>query len=416
MTLMSKEGRDLLGASVRCLSIAGIAGVCLFSKAQAETIRSVQATATTAYDSNPFLFFGNDTETASFRLEIEPNFSRVDEVSSLTVSAQAEYIEYAQNYESVQNGSITLSASEKISERLDVSASFLVSSAIQATGNDQQIFGQGPDGNGPPVLPIANDLLLDDDLTLLGQRQRINSVIARGSLSFALNQYDTIEWSTVTSLQRFASGSGLIDSDYTEQRLGINHKFSDDLVVGGSVATSFSNFKNGGQGDARVALPQIFFRAQLNPRITATGNVGIAFTQIESNSGAATVMAFSGNGSVCYQGTRSNFCLTGQRQVLPSAIGEVLIQTVVGATYSVRLSERDTLQFGGNYSQASTPFEGASRDFESIQVYSRFERTLRERIKLFANAGYSDTVDNLGGRRSNIQGSIGITIRFGNSR
>lgn len=416
MNLMPKDVRELPRTLARCLSLAGIAGLSFVSEAQAETVRSVQARATTAYDTNPFLFFGDDTETASFRLEILPTFSRSDEVSSLSVSVQAEYIEYTQNYDSVQNGSINLVATEQVSERLQMNASFSVASAIQATNNDQQVLGQGLDGSGVPVLPIDSDLLLDDDITLLGQRQRRNSVSARGSLSFAFSQYDTIEWSTVTSVQRFASGIGLNNSDYTEQRVGINHRFSDDLVVGGSVAASFSNFNNGGQGDAQVVSPQIFFRAKLDPRITATGNFGIAFTRIEANPGSVTSRAFSGNGSLCYQGTRSNFCLTGQRQVLPAAIGEVLIQTSIGTTYSARLSERATLQLGGSYSKASTPLQGARRDLESIRVYGRFERMLRERIRFFANAGYSDTVDDIGGRRSNIQGSIGIAITFGNSR
>lgn len=416
MILIPNDVREWPGTLARCLSLAGIAGLSFVSEAQAETVRSVQARATTAYDTNPFLFFGDDTETTSFRLEILPNFSRSDEVSSLNVSAQAEFIEYARNYDSVQNGSITIAASETMSERLQVNANFSVASAIQATNNDQQAPGQGLEGSGVPVLPIDSGLLLDDDITLLGQRQRRNSVSARGSLSFALSQYDTIEWSTVTSVQRFALGVGLSGSDYTEQRVGINHRFSDDLVVGGSVTASFSNFNNGGQGDAQVVAPQIFFRAKLDPRITTTGSFGIAFTRIEANPGSVTSTAFSGNGNVCYQGTRSNFCFTGQRQVLPAAIGEVLIQTSIGAAYSARLSERATLQLGGSYSKASTPLQGARRDLESIRVYGRFERMLRERIKFFANAGYSDTVDDVGGRRSNVQGSIGIATTFGNSR
>lgn len=416
MSLAPKDCRGLPRVLARSLSLAGMVGLGFGVEAEAETVRSVQARATTAYDSNPFLLLGGDAETASFRLEMLPTLSLADEVSSLSVSAQAEYIEYARNYDPVQNGSITLAASEQLSERLQMKASFSVASAVQATNNGQQITGQGQADDGPPALPIDNGLLLDDDITLLGQRQRTNSVSARGSLSFALSQYDTVEWSTVTSAQRFASGVGLNDSDYTEQRVGINHRFSDDLVVGGSVAASFSNFKNGGQGDAQVVSPQIFFRAQLDPRITATGNVGIAFTRLEANPGSVTSRAFSGNGSLCYQGTRSNFCLTGQRQVLPAAIGEVLIQTSIGTTYSARLSERATLQLGGSYSKASTPLQGARRDLESIRVYGRFERMLRERIRFFANAGYSDTVDDVGGRRSNIQGSIGIAITFGNSR
>lgn len=416
MTSSLRIDRSLLGVPIRWLSVAGIAGLCAFPKAHAETTRSVQATASTAYDSNPFLFFGNDNATASFRLEIMPSFSRVDEVSTLSVAVQAEHIEYAQRYDSVQNGSITLTAKETLSERLAMSASFSVASAISTPNANQQAVGDNLGTDGQPILPIADDLLLDDDITLLGQRQRSNSVNVRGSLSLALSQYDALEWSAVTSLRRFDSASGLNNSNYTEQRVGLNHRFNEDLVIGGSIAASVSTFEIGGQGDARVISPQMFVSYQLDPRILATGNFGVSFTRIETLQGTVNAKAFSGSGSVCYKATRSNFCLTGQRQVLPSAIGEVLTQTTAGASYSRRFSERDSLQVGGSYSLASTPGGTGGRDLESMRVYGRFERKLRERIKFFANAGYSDTLDNLGDRRSNVQGSIGISIGFGNSR
>lgn len=416
MMTAPRKGRRLLGASVRCLAVAGLASAGAVSKAQAETTRSVQATASAAYDSNPFLFFGNDNDTASFRLEVVPTLARVDEVSSLSVSAQAEYIEYASQFDPVQNGSITLAASEDLSERLQMSASFSVASTIITQNNNLQPSGEAAGADGQPTLPIANDLLLDEDITLLGRRQRTNSVNARGSLSYALSQYDAIEWSAVTNVRRVASGNGLNDSNFTEQRLGINHRFNDDLVVGGAVAASFSSFSEGGQGDARVFSPQIFVSAQLSPRISATGNFGVSFVRTEALGGAVNSRAFSGTGSVCYKDNRNNLCLNGQRQVLPSAIGQVLTQTVASVSYSTRLSERDTLQFGGSHSLASSPFGVASRDLESIRVYGRFERMLRERIRLFVNAGYSDTSDSLNDRRSNVQGSIGISMTFGNSR
>ena len=82
----------------------------------------------------------------------------------------------------------------------------------------------------------------------------------------------------------------------------------------------------------------------------------------------------------------------------------------------MRLSERETVQLGGSYSLASAPLAGVGGDFESIRGYARYERLLNERTRLFASAGYSDTSDDIGARRSNIQGALGITFRFGNTR
>lgn len=389
--------------------VAGAAALLLVSPAYAQTGSDVAVTASTAYDSNPFLAFGGDTDVASFRLELAPSIYRSDGISSLKVSGRIEHVEYMRLYDSAQNLSANVSASHRINERLDVSAAVAISSSISTTD-----FA-GPIGGGEELGPDDLPLPIENDITLLGDRQRRNSAAADASLRYTPSEFDEIRWSSSVRANRYGSAR-LEDSDYASQRLAYSRRINSGFTIGGIVDASVSNLKDGRIGDAKTLSPQLSVSAMLGTRLQASGSFGLSFTRTELAAGRDTSTAITGNGSLCYKGSLSNFCLTGLRQVLPSAIGGVRKQTSIGTTYSLRLSERETVQLGGNYSTASAPLAGPGGDFESIRGYARYERRLNERTRLFASAGYSDTSDDLGVRRSNVQGAVGITFKFGSTR
>ncbi|QUM72720.1 hypothetical protein ICN83_01935 [Sphingopyxis granuli] len=377
--------------------------------AAAQTGSDVSVTASTAYDSNPFLAFGNDTETASFRLELAPSVYRSDGISSLKVSGRVEHVEYMRRYDSAQNLSANVAASHRISERLDATANFSISSSVSTTDFVGPIGVGDEVGSGDLPLPI------DNDITLLGDRQRRNQAAADATLRYTPSEFDEIRWSSSARANRYGAAR-LQDSDYASQRLAYSRRINDGFMIGGLVDASISNFRDTRVGDARTLSPQLSVSALLGARLQASGSFGVAFTRTNLAVGRDTSTTFAGNATLCHKGSLSNFCVNGSRQVLPSAIGGVRKQTSAGATYSLRLSERETVQLGGSYSVASAPLAGAGGDFESIRGYARYERLLNERTRLFASAGYSDASDDLGARRSNIQGAVGIVFKFGNTR
>lgn len=409
MRIFVSSGEPILGFKVQGLIVAGAAALLLASPTLAQTGSDVSVTASTAYDSNPFLAFGGDTEVASFRLELAPSIYRSDGISSLKVSGRVEHVEYMRLYDSAQNLSANVSASHRINERLDVSAVVAISSNVSTTD-----FA-GPIGGGEELGPGDLPLPVDNDITLLGDRQRRNSAAADASLRYTPSEFDEIRWSSSVRASRYGSAR-LQDSDYASQRLAYSRRINSGFTIGGLVDASVSNFKDGRIGDAKTLSPQLSVSAMLGTRLQASGSFGLSFTRTELAAGRDTSTAITGNASLCYKGSLSNFCLTGLRQVLPSAIGGVRKQTSIGTTYSLRLSERETVQLGGNYSTASAPLAGPGGDFESIRGYARYERRLNERTRLFASAGYSDTSDDLGVRRSNVQGAVGITFKFGSTR
>ncbi|WP_212598031.1 hypothetical protein [Sphingopyxis granuli] len=398
-----------IGVRIRGLFVVGAAVLFAACPAAAQTGSDVSVTASTAYDSNPFLAFGNDTETASFRLELAPSVYRSDGISSLKVSGRVEHVEYMRRYDSAQNLSANVAASHRISERLDATANFSISSSVSTTDFVGPIGVGDEVGSGDLPLPI------DNDITLLGDRQRRNQAAADATLRYTPSEFDEIRWSSSARANRYGAAR-LQDSDYASQRLAYSRRINDGFMIGGLVDASISNFRDTRVGDARTLSPQLSVSALLGARLQASGSFGVAFTRTNLAVGRDTSTTFAGNATLCHKGSLSNFCVNGSRQVLPSAIGGVRKQTSAGATYSLRLSERETVQLGGSYSVASAPLAGAGGDFESIRGYARYERLLNERTRLFASAGYSDASDDLGARRSNIQGAVGIVFKFGNTR
>jgi hypothetical protein len=394
---------------VHCLFVAGAAAFLSTVPAAAQTGSEVAVTASTAYDTNPFLAFGGDTETASFRLELAPSVYRSDGISSIRVSGRVEHVEYLRRYDSAQNLSANVAASHRINERLDATANFLISSSVSTTDF------VGPIGGGEDLGPDDLPIPVDNDITLLGDRQRRNQAAADATLRYTPSEFDEIRWSSSARANRYGSAR-LQDSDYASQRLAYSRRIDDGFTLGGVVDASVSNFKDSRIGDARTLSPQLSVSAMLGSRLQASGSFGLSFTRTNLAVGRDTSTTFAGNAALCYKGSLSNFCVNGSRQVLPSAIGGVRKQTSLGTTYSLRLSERETVQLGGSYSMASAPLAGVGGDFESIRGYARYERLLNERTRLFASAGYSDTSDDIGARRSNIQGALGITFNFGNTR
>lgn len=409
MRIFIFSGDAHLRLRVPCVVVAGAAAMMCASPTLAQTGSDVVVTASTAYDSNPFLAFGGDTETASFRLELAPSVYRSDGISSIRVSGRVEHVEYLRRYDSAQNLSANVAATHRLSERVNLAASVSISSSVSTTDI------VGPIGGGEDLGPDDLPAPIEDDITLLGDRQRRNQAAADASLRYTPSEFDEISWSTSVRANRYGSAR-LEDSDYASQRLAYSRRINSGLTIGGVVDASISNFRDGRLGDARTLSPQLSVSAMLGSRLQASGSFGLSFTRTDLAIGRDTSTTFAGNGSLCYKGSLSNFCVNASRQVLPSAIGGVRKQTSTGANYSVRLSERETVQLGGSYSVASAPLVGTGGDFESLRGYGRYEYLVNERTRVFVSAAYSDTSDDLGSRRSNFQGAAGIIFRFGNTR
>ncbi|MDC8753614.1 hypothetical protein OIK40_03045 [Erythrobacter sp. sf7] len=372
--------------------------------------QSLVATASAGFDSNPFLGGFDDTSAASIRFQLAPSLSRSSERNTFRLSGRVEHIEYLGRYESLQNFGADLAASHRATERLEIDGGLLLSSNVLATNLANPFFVDdlAPD---VPLPPTGNDI------TVLGQGQRRTQFGADAGLTYTMSERDQLRWSLTGRADRF-EGDGLIESNFLAQQLQYSRQLDEGLSIGAIVDASLIDFIGASGGSARTITPQLQVRADLSPRLEVTGSVGAAITRLEFGDLEDTTTAVAGNLSLCNRGERSNLCVNGSRQVLPAAIGGALLQTTAGFSYSLQVSERDTLQFSGNYATASQPVTNVvgPNDFESINGFVRYERQLDERLRLFVSGGYLNTTGNLPGGATNVQGLVGITFNLGRSR
>jgi hypothetical protein len=387
----------------------GVGGDAGASSSGAIGNESLLATASVGFDSNPFLSSGDSPEAVSLRLQLNPSITRSDGRSSFRASGRVEHIEYLGEYESLQNFGADLTGRHRLNERLEANAAALFRSDILGTDLTNPLSTGGSVDPGVPVIPGGNDV------TILGQRQRRTQYGADTGLAFIPGERDEIRWSLAWRSDRFGS-EGLSDSDFFSQQLRYSRQINGDLTLGAIVDASIINFTNANFGDAQTVTPQALVVLSLSERLKATGSLGFALTRVETPVGDQTTRNFAGNLSLCYEAERSNLCLNGARQVLPSAIGGARVQTTAGLSYSLRLSERESLQLGGNYSTASQPLATIGNEFESVNAFARYERRLSERARLFVSGGYLDTSGNNAVNATNLQAVMGITINLGSGQ
>ena len=183
--------------------------------------------------------------------------------------------------------------------------------------------------------------------------------------------------------------------------------------MGGLLEYGVGDFKYIRFGDATIVSPQFMLKARLNSQFELNSSLGASFTSVNTQLGKVNVTALAGTGSLCYRGAKDSFCINGQRQTIPTAVGGVRIVTSLSTSYSIKLTSRDTFQSGTSYSRASTPITGGTSNYESVRVFGRLERSLNDRAKIFVLGAFSNSSEALVGTRSNIQAQLGINIRYG---
>jgi hypothetical protein len=324
------------------------------------------------------------------------------------VQARAEYVEYLRRYRSAENLSATISASHRVDERTDISTNLTVASDISLTDNGftAAVLTEQTDP-APPVI-------IGNDIALLNRLVRRNSVAASSSVVFRPSQHDQLTLSTALNIQRYPTESGLTDYNFASQSASYVRRLNEAVSIGGMFEANVGEFRYIRFGNARTFSPRFLVSARLSSRLNLNASLGAAFTRVDTVSERVTSTTIAGSAAFCYRASLSSFCLNGVRQNLPSAIGRIRAQTSVGTSYSLRLSDRDTLQASASYATAKESIVSGDGDSESIGLSARIERRLNERLRLFAATAYNDTSGALLDRRTNILGRIGISYSFGN--
>jgi hypothetical protein len=396
----------------KALLFASAASVFFAKPAFAETKASVDVSANASFDSNPFLFTGRDTETATFRLEATPVISHNVGASNFNLTGKAEITEYSQRYDAAVNLRADGVASHKVDSRLTVRASVGVSSAVSNSdiANRNIPRPAAPDNQPAPVFDPANP---GDDFSAIGIRQRQNSYRMGAGASYILSARDQITWSTNALLLRNDRQQGLSEYNFVSHNLGYNRQIDSRLSLGAVFIMSISDFRYVRFGDATTFSPQFSVKTKLNGRFDLSAFAGATITRVKLAVGERTSHGLSGSLNLCYREERNNACLSAQRQTAPASLGGVRVQNSISGSYSRRLSAADSISANASYSRANEPILGGQRAISFVTLQGRYERRFNARLFGHISGGYSDNYENGVPRRASIRGLLGVTYRFG---
>lgn len=395
-----------LGAQISPTTVSELMGDADVS-GQAEGF-SFDADATVGFESNPFLFDSPDTGTAALRLSLSPTFFRQGARGDVRAGARIEHIEYTGDYDAVQNVGGDLRSRLLLDERLEGNVYLSFDSGVFVT----DLAGLGP-VNGTPG--EVGGLPGGGDITLLGLDQRRTQYQVGGGLHHQVSERDELELSMSFRADRFG-GDILQDSDFLTGRMSYARQVSSGLTIGIAVDASRIDFGEQSVGEVSTISPQAIVRVALLPTWELTGNLGIASIRSDTEFSEETDTDFTGDVSICHIGARSNLCLTGARQVAPFATGGAGLQSTVGASYSFRLSERETFSWSASYSTASGAIAPDGGEVDTISASLGYQLELTGRLRLSADARYTDLRVDLGPSLSNFQALVGLTATVGRAR
>jgi hypothetical protein len=369
---------------------------------------TLDVSATAGFETNPFLIDLPETGTASLRLSLSPTFSRQGARGDVRVSARIEQIEYTGAYDDVQNVGANFESRFMLNERLEGNVDLSFDSGVFVTN----LTGLSTIVGAPNVLPGGNDI------SLLGLDQRRTQYQAGAGLRHQLSQRDELDVSLSFRADRFGGQDlqDLQESDFLTGRISYARQVSSALTTGVAVDASSIVFVEQSLGGITTISPQLIVGLAFSPRWELTGSLGVARIRAETDFSEETSTAFSGDVSICRNGVRANLCLTGARQVVPFGIGGAGLQSNVGASYSLRLSEREMFLMSTNYGKASETFLTQGGRIETISGLISYQLELAERVRLSADARYTNLKLDVGPIISNFQALVSLTLNMGRTQ
>jgi len=254
-----------------------------------------------------------------------------------------------------------------------------------------------------------------DDVTLLGLDQPRTQYQAGGGLRHQLSERDDLNLSMSFRSDRFGRQDlpDLIETDFLLGRASYARQVGSGLTLGVAIEASNIDSVEPPLGEITTVSPQVLVDFAFSPTWELTGSLGFTSIRSDTDFSDETSTAIAGDVSICRNGIRANLCLTGGRQVVPLGIGGAGLQSNVGASYSLRLSERGTFSLSVDYGRASETFLAEGLTFETINGLLGYQLEITERVRISADARYTDLRVDRGPDVSNFQILVGIIVSLG---
>ncbi len=373
--------------------------------AHAETLSGIGVSANAAYASNPYLLTGADTGAASAQVRISPFVEEKTARSSLRVATDVGFTTYSRRYRNAVDLSANADYRNALSRQVSIRAGVSLNSSVGGGYNVAPIFAAAPEipGVTPSII----------DLTGIGFQERSTQAQGRAGLSYLINDKNSISVDLDGSVVQYPAILNRAEYSSLSQTVGYTRTLNPRMSVGAAVSVNEIDYRGGRLGDSVVVSPSINGSMRLNSRWTLSAGIGVSSARINVPTGRFTSTNLSGNLAFCRTDTRTTACLNALRSTSASSFDGPRTTTSVGASYSYRLTSRDTFSASGGYSQSKVEaqFAGTSPSIDYLSGTMSFSRRFSDQLSGIATAGYARSGFNVA--RSNTFGSLGISYNFG---
>lgn len=404
------------------------------SPGAAQQVRAgADASASVGMSSNPFLVEGGEA-TVFVDGVIAPGISISDERGSSSIGGYLRGTAYADNgYDPTWAIGAAAQSNRAVTERLSLRGSLQVDSTIIGEKFNSALVTaptflptpSGADsvqpGSVTPVTPVPATAIapppqfIGSDITLLGSRQRQTTFGGSVGANYRLSAREAVY--ADLQAQRSVTGGRFFSFSSYGGTVGYSRSVSELTQVGVRLSSQWTHFDDGGTGE--VHQPQLTLDTQLSPLWRLSAGAGIPLSKSRTPIARGSATSLSGNLRLCRDGERSEFCLRGSRDAGPNGLGVVSRQLSVGASYSMTLSEDESVRSSLDYSQVNTPgnLVGASDqlfrgDNSFMSASAAYDRRLGRRLRAGLSASFR-RADAGAESASDVSASVFLSTRLG---
>ena len=424
----------------RCLGMAVVSGVAASAGAQQMQTGLIASTGVSV-ENNPY----NDTQSstsAAVTAELQPLARFRSEKTTLDVRGVAQFRQFLRRYGLEDNYSANAALTARQSERLTLHASAFAAydqggyngygrpgfSPLIGTGapTDFTTDPTTPDtGATAPVLPpvsltdfsLADQQALLTDVTILGRRTRTKTFSGNAGFDARLSGRSNLSGDIGVRASRF-NLAGLSDYNGANAELRYSRTLTELMSLGVIASVDRIDYRAGRSGDTTTKSVLLSFDRRFSARWALSVAAGGSFSDISQPAGFPDIhlTSFTVRGQFCRATEYSQLCVSASRSPQPSAAGGVRVSDTYGASYSRRLSGRETLSLAGNYARTgrgrgATSFALPAVDF--ISGTARYDNQIRERASLYVSGSVSKYAGAGPSRSANLGLAAGIQFRFG---
>jgi hypothetical protein len=394
--------RLLLAASAVAFGLAG--------PAHAQTRERLDVAISGSADTNPFLLPGEETDSGTVTLTVDPAVFIEDDRATLAIEGRFRLEQYTTRYGTDLSASLNASGTSRLSERTTLSSRVGFRSSRSAArdaflSNDGDLFELPVDEFLPDLVP---------DVTTAGRRTRLTAFEGAVSLAHALSPLDGIE---------FGVRASHVDTDAVgDHRIagfagGYRRRVTERTWADATFDLGYADYLGRSNGDAIFLTQLVGAEHQVTQSTSVSAQAGATYTSIETLAGDSRKnVAFAVSFDLCDRRARQTLCATASRKAHPTAFGGVSTVTSLGVSYGANLGEKDRISFAGRYGRSKSIVEEGFQDQDSkvFTLSSTYSRDLNDRLSAFVAPSFSRVnSDHLLERRSNFRVEVGVRMRIG---